>query len=167
MMLFRLLTINKEAITLKGQTASAGFQIGVRRTFPISQEQAWDLLVSPEGLKLWLGDLSALELQVGQGYTTKEGISGELRVVKLFQQLRMTWQPRGWEKSSTLQIRIIPNPTNADKTTISFHQEKLKDVYTRECMKKYWEEAATRIMEKVKNRVAIIHSLRGRIKGGC
>ncbi|WP_223285639.1 SRPBCC family protein [Paenibacillus sp. PL91] len=134
---------------MKGQTASAGFQIGVRRTFPISQEQAWALLVSPEGLRMWLGELTALKLEAGHPYTTGEGNHGELRVVKPLHQLRMTWQRKDWEHSSTVQIRVIPNPTSADKTVISFHQEKLKDAIERETMKQYWEEAAAKILEKI------------------
>jgi|GEM_PF-6243705 len=32
-----------------GQTASVGFQVGVRRTLPITREQAWAYIVSSEG----------------------------------------------------------------------------------------------------------------------
>lgn len=106
-------------------------------------------MFADNGLKLWLGNLSDLKLQVGYRYTTDEGISGELRVVKPAQQLRMTWQPSGWEQSSTLQVRIFSNKTNAEKTTISFHQEKLRDAHDREIMKQHWEEAVSGIMEKV------------------
>lgn len=137
---------------LKGQTATVGFQVGVRRTFPISQELAWALLLSPEGLPLWLGDLTSLELQVGHKYLAKDGTHGELRVVKPLHQLRMTWQRKGWEKSSTLQIRLYPNPTNIDKTIISFHQEKLQDAMVREDMKQHWEEVVTKIMDLLMNR---------------
>jgi hypothetical protein len=48
-----------------------------------------------------------------------------------------------------VQIRIIANPKSADKTVISFHQEKLKDANERENMKRYWEEAAANILEKI------------------
>ncbi|WP_315969970.1 hypothetical protein [Brevibacillus massiliensis] len=34
-----------------GQTKSAGFQVGVRRTLPVSQERAWELVASVEGLQ--------------------------------------------------------------------------------------------------------------------
>jgi len=37
-----------------GQTKGTGFQVGVRRSFSISQEDAWNLLTSPDGLNLWL-----------------------------------------------------------------------------------------------------------------
>ncbi|MBB6672181.1 SRPBCC family protein [Cohnella nanjingensis] len=134
---------------MRGQTASAGFQIGVRRTYPISPERAWAFLLSPEGLKLWLGELSQLELQAGHRYTTEEGTTGELRVVNPVRQLRMTWQPKGWEQHSTLQIRLIPSSSDPEKTTISFHQEKLRDAHAREAMKRRWEEVAAGIMEKV------------------
>lgn len=41
---------NMESRKLVGQTVSTGFQVGVRRTFPISPEQAWTFLISPEGM---------------------------------------------------------------------------------------------------------------------
>ncbi len=69
--------------------------------------------------------------------------SGEIRIVKPLQQLRLTWQKEGWERPSTVQIRILSKADN--KTTISFHQEKLSDQYVREEMKTYWET----ILEKI------------------
>lgn len=45
-----------------GETASVGFQVGVRRTLPMSREQAWQALTLPEGLKLWLGEVSTVVL---------------------------------------------------------------------------------------------------------
>lgn len=38
-----------------GQTKDAGFQIGARKTAAIPLEEAWDLLISPGGLRVWLG----------------------------------------------------------------------------------------------------------------
>lgn len=122
-----------------GLTASAGFQIGVRRTLPVSQEQAWTLLTSAEGLPIWIGRLGTLPLTPGQAYVTDDGISGEIRVVKAGEQLRLTWRKPDWPQSSTLQIRLIPS--HAGRTTISFHQEKLADMSAREQMKLRWEEA--------------------------
>lgn len=130
-----------------GQTASAGFQIGVRRTLPIAKAQAWEALTSPDGLKLWLGDLAALPLEPKQRYTTVEGTTGEMRVVKPLEQLRLTWQPKGWPKASTVQIRFLSsNPT---KTTISFHQEHLADVFVREEMRQRWEAVLNALSQAV------------------
>ena len=129
-----------------GQTKTVGFQVGVRRMFPISQEEAWKLVTSQDGLNVWLGESMFIILDPGQNYITKLG-SGEIRVVKPLQQLRLTWQKVGWEKASTVQVRIIPGASN--KTTISFHQEKLSDQNVREEMKKYWEKVLTELKERI------------------
>ncbi|MGO4696006.1 SRPBCC domain-containing protein [Paenibacillus sp. 2TAB26] len=140
-----------ESGKIVGQTASVGYQVGVRRTFPISQEEAWAFLTSTEGLKLWLGSLSFLNLHKGETFTTPEGISGEFRVVKPFQQLRLKWEKNEWEKPSTLQIRVLSD--KPDKTTISFHQENLDHPNTREQMKLYWEDVLMTIRLKTSDSV--------------
>ncbi|WP_042477694.1 SRPBCC family protein [Bacillus ndiopicus] len=128
-----------------GQTKSVGFQVGVRRTFPISQERAWEFITSEEGLNLWLGEDANVILQSGQNYSTKTG-TGEIRIVKPLQQLRLTWQKEGWEKPSTVQVRIIAKVS--DKTTISFHQENLSNQNAREEMKVHWETVLEGIKER-------------------
>ncbi|BFH13706.1 hypothetical protein WJ0W_003920 [Paenibacillus melissococcoides] len=90
-----------------GQTASAGVQIGVRRTMPVSKDKVWTFLLSPEGLPCWLGTLPSLPLQVRQGYVTEEGTRGQIRSVIPEQKLRLTWQPQGWEHPSTLQLYVL------------------------------------------------------------
>ncbi|MCD7035684.1 SRPBCC domain-containing protein [Metabacillus sp. GX 13764] len=124
---------------ITGKTKTAGFQIGVRRTFPISQQEAWGLVTSKECLSLWLGNHEELRLQQGEGYSAETG-SGEIRVVKMQEQLRLTWKKDGWEKASTVQFRILPKENG--KTVISFHQENLADERAREEMKELWESVA-------------------------
>jgi len=125
-----------------GRTKSVGFQVGVRRTFPVSQEQAWALIIAKEGLHSWVGDGATLHLEPGHKYHSKIG-AGEIRIVKPLEQLRLTWQKEGWSRPSTVQIRILPKETN--KTTISFHQEHLSDQTVREEMKQYWESVLNSI----------------------
>ncbi|EKU44685.1 SRPBCC domain-containing protein [Lysinibacillus capsici] len=132
-----------------GQTKSVGFQIGVRRTFPISQEQAWALLTTTEGVRTWLGESTSVIFEPGHKYHSKTG-SGEIRIVKPLEQLRLTWQKEEWSKPSTVQIRILPKGVN--KTTISFHQEHLSDQTVREEMKGHWESVLDLIKERVQNR---------------
>lgn len=129
-----------------GLTQAAGYQIGVRRTLPVSQQQAWDFLVSPEGLKLWLGDIDHVDLEPGAEYRCGDGTSGQMRVVKPLQQLRLTWQKPGWEKASTLQIRLLP--IHEDRTTVAFHQEHLDGPQTRALMKVRMEEILAKMAEK-------------------
>ncbi|UPW85195.1 SRPBCC domain-containing protein [Lysinibacillus sp. Ag94] len=127
-----------------GQTKTVGFQVGIRRTFPISQEKAWELIASEDGLKLWLGESTKINLQPGQKFRTKIG-EGEIRIVKPQQQLRLAWKKEGWDKTSTIQVRIIPKENT--KTIISFHQENLSDQNVREEMQQYWETILKQIEE--------------------
>ncbi|USB33156.1 SRPBCC domain-containing protein [Paenibacillus sp. YPG26] len=129
-----------------GQTASAGFQIGVRRTLPISPEQAWAYLTSAEGLKLWIGTLARPSFSEGETFHAAEGISGQFRVVRPSAQLRLRWGKKEWEKPSTLQIRLLSSQPG--KTTISFHQENLDHPATREQMKLHWEGVLAAIQDQ-------------------
>lgn len=112
-----------------GQTRDAGFQIGVRRTLPIAPEDAWRLLISAAGVRLWLGDGPELRFELGAAYQRADGARGAVRVFNPGQHLRLTWQPAGWARPSTIQLRVIPNRTS---TTIAFHQEWLPGPAERE-----------------------------------
>ncbi|MWC31228.1 SRPBCC family protein [Paenibacillus sp. MMS18-CY102] len=127
-----------------GLTAAAGYQIGVRRTLPMSAEEAWAFLISTEGLALWLGDVQPPAFQQGENFGDREGISGQFRVIKENQQLRLKWKLPKWEHDSTLQIRLIPAKTG---TTVSFHQENLDNAHTREAMKQHWEDVINKMKE--------------------
>ncbi len=129
-----------------GQTKDAGFQIGVRKTFAVDAETVWKFLFSEKGLSTWLGKINLENLELGKPYKTKEEIEGKVNVFKPNSHIRLTWKPKHWANTSALQIRIIPSK---EKTTISFHQDKLLDSKQRGEMKKYWEE----VIEKVKNEI--------------
>ena len=64
-----------------GQTQTRGFQIGVRRTFPISLQAAWALITSPTGLAIWLGEIKA-PMNLDDNFTTINGEHGEIKVYK-------------------------------------------------------------------------------------
>jgi hypothetical protein len=81
-----------------GETADAGFQIGVQRTLPFPALQVWELMLSPRGLPVWLGRIGRLRLAKGARYRTREGASGELRSYEPGGHLRLSWQPAGWNK---------------------------------------------------------------------
>ncbi|MNP46989.1 hypothetical protein D3C76_1410240 [compost metagenome] len=121
-----------------GKTKSVGYQVGVRRTFQATLEEAWNLVTTRQGIEIWLGELSSYHLGVGIQFTTKSGISGEIRVINEHQNIRLTWKKKDWEKASTLQIRTIKQKNN--KCTISFHQENLPSFEVREEMKAIWDE---------------------------
>ena len=129
-----------------GQTKDTGFEIGVRKTFGTSPLQAWNVLTSEDGIKLWLGDVAGLRLEKGETYQTQEGTQGEFRVVNSGGHLRLTWQPADWRTASTLQIRVIPRGA---KTVISFHQEQLCGEAEREQMQRRWRA----VLEKLRSRL--------------
>ena len=76
---------------------------------------------------------------------TQEGTTGEFRVVKPLEQLRLTWQPAGFPEcvntSNSSAACRYPG-----KTTISFHQEKLDSAEQREEMKVHWEEVISGLL---------------------
>lgn len=129
-----------------GLTKTVGYQVGVRKTFPISQQQAWSLITAEEGLNAWLGGGGNIILKPGHPYRTTGG-AGEIRIVKPLLQLRLTWKKEEWQRPSTIQIRILSKENN--KTTISFHQEHLANQQIREEMKRYWESRLASIEESI------------------
>ncbi len=126
---------------ITGQTKDVGFQFGIRRTFPISPEQAWDFIFAIEGLNIWLGKLDE-ELELKKNFTTKEGVEAFVRVLKPNSHIRLNWKIPHWPNTSLLQLRVI---NNKGRATISFHQEKLLNSEQREEVKQYWNE----VMDKL------------------
>ncbi len=121
---------------LVGQTKSAGFQVGVRRTFPVSLDDAWRFLTSERGVDIWLGEPLSLRFVVGETFTTTDGTTGTIRVVNPRVNIRLTWQPPEWQQPSTIQVRTI---ANGEQTTISFHQEQLAGARERAHMQQHWQ----------------------------
>jgi len=119
-----------------GLTKDTGFQVGVRKTFPVSPDAAWDFLFSTKGLTLWLGTENISNWNIETAFLTNNGLSVHVTTFKDGSHLRMKWKPNNWENTSMLQIRLIPNKT---KTTISFHQDKLESSKQREIMKVHWK----------------------------
>lgn len=119
-----------------GQTKTGSFEIGVRKTFSIPVEQAWELLTSAQGWHIWLGDVVDMVFEPGERYRTVDGIEGEVRVVNPRVNIRLTWKLPEWDTSSTVQVRTIPS---GQHTTISFHQEKLAGTAERNVMFARWQ----------------------------
>ena len=119
-------------------TKDVGFQIGVRRTLPIQLEAAWQLITSPDGIGIWLGAPGDISLIKGDRYKLEDGSRGEMRVFKALSHLRITWQPHGWPRASTIQVRVIPKDT---RTVIAFHQENLPGAAEREGRRAHFESA--------------------------
>ncbi len=118
-----------------GLTKDVGYQIGARRTLPVDLDTAWGLITAPEGVCVWLGGTGKIDFTKGAAYKLADGSTGEIRVFKPGSHLRMTWQPVGWPRPATIQVRVIPS---RDKTVIAFHQEHLPDGAAREARRAHF-----------------------------
>lgn len=125
-----------------GQTKSAGFEVGARRTFAIPAQEAWEFMTSHEGVAIWLGVAARLRLAVGETFATRDGVTGVVRVVNPGVNIRLSWQPEGRDKASTVQVRTIPI---GEQTVISFHHEGLAGGTEREQMRRHWLSVLDRL----------------------
>ncbi len=119
-----------------GKTKDVGFAAGVRRTFDIPPDKAWEDLFSAHGLAVWLGEIIEGAFALGQSFCTNNGATGKLTVFKPYSHIRMQWKSPEWENTAIVQVRVLPAPRN--KTTVSFHQEKLLDSAQRRQMTAHW-----------------------------
>lgn len=105
-----------------GLTKDAGWQFGIRKTMPANLETLWNLFFSDRGLGFWC-----------------EGVDQNFSTFKEYSHIRTKWRHRDFAEDTNLQIRFIPSK-NKDKTTISFHVDKLKNESQREMTKDYWSK---------------------------
>lgn len=128
-----------------GQMAG-GFEVGVRRTVPVRHDEVWRLLTSPEGVRAWLGDVGGLRLVKGERYEAGDGATGEVRVIHPDSHLRITRRPAGWERPSTIQVRVLPS---GGKTAISFHEENLPGPAERQERRAHFEAALEALQQRL------------------
>jgi hypothetical protein len=128
-----------------GQTKDAGFEIGVRKTFPVLLATAWEILFSETGIKIWLGKTD-IPFEENAVFKTDDGITGRVTVLKHLSHTRLQWKKPDWPNTSIVQVKVIGAK---DKTTISFHQEKLLNNMQREEMKQYWDNVFGNISSNI------------------
>ena len=126
---------------IPGEVAGEGFQIGVTRVLDITPEKAWRMLTEEPGRSLWLGRVEKMPQQ-GESFVTAEGAEGRVASFTAGRHVRLTWQPKGWMRPSTLQFYVLPS---GDKTSFRFHQEKLATAERREEMRQHWQEVLDRL----------------------
>ncbi|SEW31776.1 Activator of Hsp90 ATPase homolog 1-like protein [Chitinophaga arvensicola] len=127
-----------------GPTASQGWETGIRRTFNVAPDQAWELVFTQPILGAWLDNKADIAFEKGDTYTTASGITIHVTSVTTGKVIRMKWQQAPDTNISTLQIRVIPNK---GKTTIAFHQEWLKDARERTDRNTAWKKVLDTIGE--------------------
>lgn len=109
-----------------GETKAAGFEVGVSKTIAAPRAAVWKFMMSPAGKKIWMG-----------------GAKTEVRTQKPGEKMRLSFQPKGRQTPSTLQLYVLPSGKN--KTSVHFHEEKLPDSKSREVMRAHWKAVAAKI----------------------
>ncbi|MEX2536911.1 MAG: SRPBCC domain-containing protein [Trueperaceae bacterium] len=132
---------------LVGQTADAGFQVGAQRTIDSPAERVWEWLTTAPGRDVWLGKVDELPLEKGRRYETVSGTSGEIRAIRPNQRVRLTWQPNGWPRPSTMQVSVTPKE---GRCTVGFHHEKLPDANARQAMRAHWTEVLDQLQKAMR-----------------
>jgi uncharacterized protein YndB with AHSA1/START domain len=133
-------------MTPVGKTKTQGWEIGVRRTFPIKVNQAWDLMMTQPGLGIWLGHGVKADFKKGDTFKTDEGTKGEIRSYDEGSMVRLRWQPADWDFESVVQVRVQPAKTGA---TISFHHEKMQNGEQRQAMQRHWSGVLDQLGELI------------------
>jgi uncharacterized protein YndB with AHSA1/START domain len=118
-----------------GLTKDAGWEIGVSRTVATPIDQVWRLLTTSKGTSVWLGPGARLKRARGARYETANGIVGEVRSFRPLDRVRITWKPTDWNHDSTVQVSVSKR---GEKTTVRFHQERLRSAAEREHQRSYW-----------------------------
>lgn len=137
-------------VQVTGRTKDGNFQVGVRRTFPVSVKEAWDHLLCQKGLKIWLGLTDVEKFQVKSPFVTPDGVRSMITTLNPYVNLRMQYQAERWTSSSILQVRVIDA---SGKATVSFHQEKLPDQESRIKMKQHWSSVLDRLEKDFKQKL--------------
>lgn len=125
-----------------GLTRDNGWQAGVRRTLPLSPEKAWDFLLSPDAVNIWLGGRNPIAAD-GK-FKLPDGTRCEITVFQPASHLRMRWQPPDYAQPAILQVRLLPA---GKKTVLAFHQEKLPDAAARKQRLVFYRTALARLAE--------------------
>lgn len=125
-----------------GLTQDVGWEVGASKTVPLSLEAAWDLMVSPDGVAIWLGEGVRLPLEKGARYETADGTTGEIRSVRPRDRVRLTWRPVDREQEATLQFALTETPTGC---AIGFHAEHLTSAEDREIVREQLRDVLERL----------------------
>jgi uncharacterized protein YndB with AHSA1/START domain len=121
-----------------GETADAGFQIGVQRTLDIDAEQAWSWLTSPEGVRAWLGEADNLHWKEREPFALEGRGEAEVRVFLPGERLRIAWNPPEWARPATIQLRV---EAKGERALVAFHEENLPGPDEREERRAHFKAA--------------------------
>jgi activator of HSP90 ATPase len=125
-----------------GLTKTVGFQFSITKTCPVSEDAAWDFLLSESGVSIWLGSIDFEAFELNNPFTTAEGIEAKITIFKPDSHLRLAWKRAHWDNISFIEIRVLTNKGRAKLGLLHTH---MTSVEQREEVKAYW----TKVFEKM------------------
>jgi len=131
---------------IPGRTLKGDYSIVITRTVRADHKKLWRFLASEKGIAIWLRPMSKFKLQIKETFETEAGVFGEIRTMMAPKRVRFTWQEVDWEKSTTVQMFLVPRENGT--TILAFQHEKLRDGRLREPLRTYWKEIVEEIVSQ-------------------
>ena len=125
-----------------GQTRDAGWQVGVSRTIDASPQAVWEVLVSAQGLAVWLGPDAQLPDEAGGRWTTADA-QGEVRSYRDRDRVRLRLPTHDGAAETTGQVAVVA--TDDGRTRLLLHEEHLRDPGERLRRQTHWRGVADRL----------------------
>jgi uncharacterized protein YndB with AHSA1/START domain len=129
-----------------GLTKNVGFQFSITRTYAVSTDAVWDFLLSETGVSTWLGTINFDDFELGNSFTTAEGIEAKITIFKADSHLRLAWKPAHWGNNSFIEMRVFDAKGRAK---IGLLHTFMIDAAQRAEVKAYWGKIFQEIGEKL------------------
>ncbi|WII73843.1 hypothetical protein QJS83_08125 [Bdellovibrio sp. 22V] len=136
-----------------GRNLKGEYSITVTRTVHVDHKIIWKMMMSEEGLAIWLKPVSKFTLQPKAHFETDAGVFGEIRTMLANRRVRFTWQEGDWDKGTVVQMYLIPLRNKPGSTIICFMHEKLRDGRMRDPLREYWSQIAEELVARAQAKV--------------
>jgi len=133
---------------IDGQSLKGDYATVATRTVAAPARKVWKFMTEAEGLRLWLNPMSEFLIEKGSEFEVEGGIFGQVRTLKPFVRVRLSWQETEWPKPSILQLHIVPRPK--DKCIVVLTHENLRSAQLRDQMRDHWKAKLTEVASALK-----------------
>jgi uncharacterized protein YndB with AHSA1/START domain len=126
--------VGSEAEAPVAGDSSTAAVIDVSRSIPAPVGRVWQLLVSPEGTHVWLGDGAVLGGK-GEPYHCTDGTSGVVRSYHPLEQLRVSWHASPDSPPTIVEVDLR---SDGDSTRIDLRHDRIDDDHLRATLQQRW-----------------------------
>jgi activator of HSP90 ATPase len=123
---------------IAGQSLKGTYTCTLTKSVKLDHKKIWNWCVSPEGIEVWLKPMSPITITKGESFEIEGGVYGEIRTLKKFQRVRMSWREIDWEKGTTVQLHM--HKRAKDKSMLSISHDGLRTARKKAEMRDYWRK---------------------------